>query len=150
MTLPVNAKCFWTGIFRVKTGFQNWTARFPEHEMFSVQIFRVKTEIQKWFPESGTDYGTADLGAGGWALPAPAPAGTGSPPAAGWRHRPRPPAPDRPRVAARIPATVGHGPARPRHGRTDGTGNGKPRPASRRGEAPARLRPELNKKAGNP
>ena len=110
--------------------------------MFSGGNFPVKIEIQKSVSEFASCYGMPDVGAGACVLPPPparpapagtrrhrlAPAGTGSPAGrvGSTGHRPRPPAP------------AGHG-LRTRQA-----------DPSRRGEAPARLRPELNKKAGNP
>lgn len=141
---------FGAGFFRLKRFPKIGLPVFPSPKRFSVQIFRVKTSFQNWFSEFVTDYGTADLGAGACALPAPAPVGTGSPSAAGLA----PPA----TATGTGPATgcgqdsghrwprTGTATARPhgRHRQRQATATG------RRGEAPARLRPDLNKKAGNP
>ena len=103
MTLPVKGKCFWTGIFRLKRVSKIALAVFPNPKCFSFQIFRVKTSFQNWLSEFGTDYGMADVGAGGWALPAP-------PALAGQAGRP-----PRPRPATVAPAGGAPGPvARPR------------------------------------
>jgi len=120
--------------------------------MFSGGNFPVKIEIQKSVSEFASCYGMPDVGAAACARRHRlAPAGTrrhrlaGRP---GWLDRP--PATDRPhghglRTRPR-PRTA---PARPHgHGRT--RTDTASRPPWRRGEAPARLRPFVNKKAGNP
>ena len=139
--------CFPPDFSRLKRFSKIHLAVFPEAKLFPGQNFRVKNEIQNSISEFATGYGMlAGNHCGDLTDMMPATGtGTGTGSLAPSGHRP----------ATATGCRLGLPAARPRVAATDhrqrtaprtGTGTAKHQPRWRRGKAPARLRPELNKK----